>query len=121
VSAGSRLVARLLAVLAVVAAAGAIIIIVSTSGGSSEGSGSTTTASANSGITTIAGCNPKADQALKNGYYIIKPSENFTTIGERTCLDPSALASLNPDLDQFTLSAGACVNLEPNGCKHLPG
>jgi hypothetical protein len=108
-----RPLARLLAVLGLAAAAIAVIWVISSSTG---GDGSSAT---ESGKVTASGCNPQAEAALENGFYIIKPDESLSLIAERTCKEAEDLLLLNPDLDPQALAPGQCLNLEERGCERL--
>ena len=71
--------------------------------------------------TTETGCQPDADQAVEDGYYVVKEGDNFTSIADKTCISVQRLQELNPNLDSFGLQPQNCVDLVPNGCKKLAG
>jgi hypothetical protein len=105
--------ARVLAPIALVATVAAAALIVAGSLGDDGDEGP-----ADAGTTVESeGCNPKADAALENGFYVIKPGENLNTVGERTCMEIEEVEELNPELDPQLLPVGACVNLRPDGCE----
>ena len=107
-------IARVLAPTALaITAVAAIAIAIGSLGGDSGSDGGATTTQAESGE-----CNPKADAALENGFYVIKPGESLTTVAERTCMDSDEIETLNPNLDPQALPVGACVNLESDGCQN---
>jgi hypothetical protein len=107
---------RVLAPVALVlTAAATLLIVVGTLGdGDDDDSGEPTTTSVES-----EGCpdNPKADAAVENGFYVIKPGENLSTVVERTCMEIEEITELNPELDPQLLPVGACVDLRPDGCE----
>jgi LysM repeat protein len=109
----SRPQARLLAVLGLAAAAIAVVWVISSSSGGEDSS------TDESSKVTESGCNPKAEGALSNGYYIVKPDESLSLIAERTCLEEDDLSSLNQELDPQALAPGQCLNLEERGCERL--
>jgi hypothetical protein len=109
----SRALARLLAALGLALAAIAVIWVISSSTGEEEAS------TDESSKVTASGCNPKAEGALENGFYIVKPDESLSLIAERTCMEEDELSTLNPDLDPQALAPGACLNLEERGCERL--
>jgi hypothetical protein len=113
----SRPLARLLAVLGLAVAAIAVIWVISSSTGGDENSESTQPTGERNVI--VDGCDPKADAAVKAGFYIVKPDESLSLIAERTCMDEDELGTLNPDLDPQALAPGACLNLEERGCERL--
>ena len=110
---GTSPAARILALAAVILAVIALMIVFATSLGGSDDESSET------GATGAEACNPKAGAAVDAGYYIIKTGENLELIAARACSDADTLAELNPDIDPFALQEGACLNLEPKGCKKL--
>jgi hypothetical protein len=108
--------ARVLVPIALVATvAAALLIVVGTLGSDDPDDASTETTTAEQ----PTGCpdNPMADAAVENGFYVIKPGENLSTVVERTCVEIEEIETLNPELDPQLLPVGACVNLEPEGCK----
>jgi hypothetical protein len=107
---------RLLAVLGLFAAAIAVIWVISSSMGEENSEVAQPTGERN---VIVNGCEPKADAAVKAGFYIIKPDENLSLIAERTCKEDEDLLLLNPDLDPQALAPGQCLNLEERGCERL--
>jgi hypothetical protein len=64
-------------------------------------------------------CNPEADQALEDGFYILKPDEpGLSGVADRTCMTVEELTALNPDLDPQLISVGQCINLRKDGCEN---
>jgi hypothetical protein len=109
---------RVLAPLAIVATLGVLVIVIA---GSLSDSNSDDESTSSRSTTSAKGCaagNPPADAAIEAGFYVIKAGENLGTVTDRTCVQGSKLERLNPDLDPLTLPVGACVNLEPDGCKN---
>jgi hypothetical protein len=105
--------ARVLVPIALAATiAAALLIVVGSLSGDEEDEPESRTTSAET-----EGCNPKADAAVENGFYVIKPGENLSTVVDRTCMDIEEITELNPDLDPQLLPVGACVNLRPDGCE----
>jgi hypothetical protein len=110
--------ARVLAPLLLVAVAAAIVLLISDSLSGDSGDGASTSANAQ---TTETGCQPDADQAVKDGFYVVKEGDNFTSIASKTCISIDKLQELNPNLDSFGLQPQNCVDLVPDGCKRLAG
>ena len=64
-------------------------------------------------------CNPPADQAIADGFYILKPDEpGLSAVADRTCMSVDELSALNPDLDPQLISVGQCINLRKDGCEN---
>jgi hypothetical protein len=109
--------ARVLApvVLVVVAAAIALVISGSLSGGDDDEKAEP------KGSTTSSTCTPDAQDAVKNGYYVVQEDddEGLSGIAEKTCMTPEELIELNPNLDPQALQVSNCVDLKPDGCKAL--
>ena len=108
--------ARVLAPVFLVAAAAAIVLVI---GGTLSGDSGSDESTRSSAETTEAGCSPDADQAVKDGFYVVKEGDNFTTIAAKTCISVQRLQELNPNLDSFGLQPQNCVDLAPDGCKAL--
>lgn len=106
--------ARVLAPVALAAVVAAAFLIVNGSvGDEDDGDGG------NRGEQTVESeeCNPEADQALKDGFYIMKPDEpGLSAVEDRTCMSVDELSALNPDLDPQLISVGQCINLREDGC-----
>ena len=109
--------ARVLAPIVLVAVAAAIVLVISDSLSDNSGDDESTS----SAQTTETGCTPDADQAVKDGFYVVKEGDNFTTIADKTCISVQQLQELNPNLDSFGLQPQNCVDLVPDGCKKLAG
>jgi hypothetical protein len=109
--------ARVLAPVFLVGVAAALVLVIS--GTLSDDSGSEESTS--SAQTSESGCSPDADQAVKDGFYVVKEGDNFTTIAAKTCISVQRLQNLNPNLDSFGLQPQNCVDLIPDGCKALAG
>jgi hypothetical protein len=112
-----RPLARLLAVSGLAAAAIAMVWVISSSTGSDDESEVAQPTGERNVV--VNGCDPKADAAVKAGFYLIKPDESLSLIAERTCMEEEDLQSLNPDLDPQALAPGQCLNLEARGCERL--
>src|SRR5436190_3058359 len=110
--------ARVLAPVFLVGVAAAIVLVISgtlSKDNSDDGSDQASTQTAQTG------CSPDADQAVKDGFYVVKEGDNFTTIAAKTCISVQRLQELNPNLDSFGLQPQNCVDLVPDGCKKLAG
>ena len=110
--------ARILAPIFLVIVTAAIILVISGSLSSDDGDDGSSKSQAQ---TTETGCSPDADQAVKDGYYVVKEGDNFTSIAAKTCVSVQRLQELNPNLDSFGLQPQNCVDLVPDGCKALAG
>ena len=110
--------ARILAPLVLVAAAAAIVIVVSGSMGASEDSDSS---SDRSEIAAESGCQPDADQAVKDGYYVItaEDTSGLSGVAQKTCVPLERLIELNPNLDPQAIQVSNCVDLVTDGCRAL--
>jgi hypothetical protein len=108
--------ARVLAPVVLVAVAAAIILVISGSLSDDDGDGESAGQSVE---TTDTGCEPDADGAVEDGYYVVKEGDNFTTIAAKTCISVQRLQELNPNLDSFGIQPQNCVDLVPDGCKAL--
>ncbi len=108
--------ARVLApvVLVIVAAAIALVISGSLSDGDDDSRGSKQEA-------TTTDCNPDADQAVEDGYYVVQADDvqGLSGIADKTCIPVETLIELNPNLDPQALQAENCVDLVVDGCKEL--
>ena len=107
---------RVLAPVFLVAVAAALVLVISGTLSTDDDDGESTRSSAE---TTETGCEPDADQAVKDGFYVVKEGDNFTTIASKTCISIDRLQELNPNLDSFGLQPQNCVDLKPDGCKAL--
>jgi hypothetical protein len=110
--------ARVLAPVVLVAVAAAIVLVIS---GSLSDDGDDGDSGETQAQTTETGCEPDADQAVKDGFYVVKEGDNFTTIAAKTCISVQRLQTLNPNLDSFGLQPQNCVDLVADGCKALAG
>jgi uncharacterized protein with FMN-binding domain len=106
--------------LILVVVAAAIVLVITGSLSSSSSDDRSKTASSQ---TTTTGCNPAADQAVKDGYYVVKADdvEGLSGIADKTCISIDQLTALNPNLDPQALQVSNCVDLVPDGCKTLTG
>ncbi len=111
--------ARILAPVVLAIAAAAIVLVVNGSvGGADEGDdGGGGRESAT--ITTSEGCQPDAQQAVSDGYFVIEPGEDLSIVADRTCIPVDELIELNPNLDPQLIQPGNCVDLRTDGCKAL--
>ena len=109
--------ARVLAPVFLVGVAAALVLVIS--GTLSDDSGSEESTS--SAQTSESGCSPDADQAVKDGFYVVKEGDNFSIIAAKTCMTEADLQQLNPNLDPQALQPQNCVDLKPDGCKALAG
>lgn len=105
--------ARVLAPLALAAVVAAAFLIVNGSVDDDDGDRGERGQRAES-----ATCEPKADAAVKAGFYILKPDEpGLSSVADRTCLTVDELTALNPELDPQLISVGQCINLRKDGCE----
>ncbi len=109
--------ARILAPLVLVAALAAIVIVVSSSMDASEDSDGAGESSA----TTQSGCEPDADQAVEDGYYVISAEDTsgLSGVALKTCIPLERLIELNPNLDPQAIQVSNCVDLVTDGCRAL--
>lgn len=109
--------ARVLAPVMLVVAAAAIIMIVNGSigGGDEEGGGGERPQAS----TPSEGCQPDAEDAVKDGYFVIEPGDDLSIVADRTCIPIDELSELNPNLDPQLIQPGNCVDLRTDGCKAL--
>lgn len=110
--------ARILAPVVLALAAAAIVLVINGSvGGADEADDGG--AGRESATTTSDGCQPDADQAVEDGYFVIEPGEDLSIVADRTCLPVDELIELNPNLDPQLIQPGNCVDLRIDGCKAL--
>lgn len=71
--------------------------------------------------TDVSGCSDAAEQALKDGYYVVQEDDvaGLSGIAAKTCTTVEELERLNPNLDPRAIQAQNCVDLVPDGCKKL--
>ena len=106
--------ARVLAPVALAAVVAAAFLIINASVGDDDGEPESRGAEVPDSET----CNAPADQALKDGFYILKPDEpGLSAVADRTCMTVDELSALNPDLDPQLISVGQCINLRRDGCE----
>ena len=106
--------ARILAPLALAVVAVLIVVLVSSSLDSSD-DGEKGERDRN----TSSGCQPDAEQAVEDGYYVIEAGEDLSIVADRTCIPIDRLEELNPNLDPQLIQIGSCVDLRFEGCKVL--
>jgi len=106
--------ARILAPLALVVVAAVIVLVVSGSLDSSDEGKKDERER-----TTSSGCQPDAEQAVEDGYYVIEAGEDLSIVADRTCIPIDRLEELNPNLDPQLIQIGSCVDLRFEGCKVL--
>lgn len=107
--------ARILAPLALLMVAGAIVLLVA---GNLGGSDDRKKGDREQSRATT-GCQPDAEGAVENGYYVIEPGEDLSIVADRTCIPVDQLIELNPNLDPQLIQVGSCVDLVADGCKAL--
>jgi hypothetical protein len=106
--------ARVLAPVALAAVIAAAFLVINGSVGDDDDGGERGAQNASS-----EDCNPPADQAILDGFYILKPDEpGLSAVADRTCMTVEELSALNPDLDPQLISVGQCINLRPDGCEN---
>ena len=70
--------------------------------------------------TTASGCSPAADQAVKDGYYVVQPRTPGPERDRRQDLHPGRPAGQAEPEPRPAAAPGAnCVDLVPDGCKKL--
>jgi hypothetical protein len=109
--------ARVIAPVVLVAVAAAIVLVISGSlSGSDDGD-----ESERDGQTTAESCEPDAQDAVKNGYYVVQADDvtGLSGIADKTCIPLETLIELNPNLDPQALQVSNCVDLVVDGCKAL--
>jgi hypothetical protein len=109
--------ARILAPLALVLAALVVLLVVTGSlDGDDDGNGKR-----NREQTAMTGCQPSdaGREAIRQGYYVLQPGDDFASLAEQTCIEVEEIQQLNPNLDPQLLPQGGCVDLKPDGCKVL--
>lgn len=107
--------ARILAPLALVVVAAAVVLLVT---GNLDGSDGKRKGDRERTAST-EGCNPEAEGAVENGYFVIEPGEDLSVVADRTCIPIDELIELNPNLDPQLIQVGSCVDLVVDGCKAL--
>ena len=66
----------------------------------------------------IVGCEPEAEDAVENGYYVVQQDDLLSLIAQRTCVPVEELQRLNPEADPQALVPGYCLKLELGGCEN---
>jgi hypothetical protein len=69
--------------------------------------------------TAATSCQPDAEQAVEDGFYVIEAGEDLSIVADRTCIPIERLERLNPNLDPQLIQIGSCVDLRFEGCKEL--
>ncbi len=107
----------MLAPLVLVVVAAAIVLVIS---GSLSGSDDGDDGERDSQTTTQT-CEPDAQDAVKNGYYVVQADdvEGLSGIADKTCIPLETLIELNPNLDPQALQVSNCVDLVDDGCRKL--
>jgi hypothetical protein len=109
--------ARILAPLALLIVAGTVLVLVTGNLDGDDGRRGDREDRDQSASTE--GCQPDAESALENGYFVIEPGEDLSVVADRTCIPIDELIELNPNLDPQLIQVGSCVDLVPDGCKAL--
>lgn len=107
--------ARILAPLALALTVAGVVIVVS---GSFDGSDDEKKDRGARSAST-AGCQPDAENAVEDGYFVIEPGEDLSIVADRTCIPIEELIELNPNLDPQAIQPASCVDLRTDGCKAL--
>lgn len=68
---------------------------------------------------TDDGCEPDAQDAVKEGYFVIEPGDDLSIVADVTCIPIDEITELNPALDPQLIQPGNCVDLRVDGCKAL--
>jgi hypothetical protein len=111
--------ARVLAPVLLVVAAAAVILIVGATVGDDEGEDDGRRGDRERVATTDDGCEPDAQEAVENGYFVIEPGDDLSIVAARTCVTIDEITELNPELDPQLIQPGNCVDLRVDGCKAL--
>jgi hypothetical protein len=106
--------ARILAPLALALVTAALVLLITGSLGSDEDGEQREREK-----TTSTGCQPDAEQAVEDGYYVIKSGEDLSVVADKTCIPIERLTRLNENLDPQLIQVDACVDLVREGCKVL--
>jgi hypothetical protein len=109
--------ARILAPLALLIVAGAIILLITGTLDGDDGKGRDR--GERDRTASTEGCQPEAESAVENGYFVIEPGEDLSIVADRTCIPIDELTELNPNLDPQLIQVGSCVDLVVDGCKAL--
>jgi hypothetical protein len=110
--------ARILAPLALVLSALVVLLVVTGSLGGDDDDGK---GRRDREQTATTGCQPtdSGQEAIRQGYYVLQPGDDFASLAEQTCVEIEEIQRLNPNLDPQLLPQGGCVDLKPDGCKVL--
>jgi hypothetical protein len=111
--------ARILAPVLLVVVAAAIILIIGATVGGEEGEDDGKRGDRERVTTTSDGCEPDAQEAVENGYFVIEPGDDLSIVADRTCITIDEITELNPELDPQLIQPGNCVDLRVDGCKAL--
>lgn len=110
----------MLAPVLLVIAAAAVILIVGATVGDDEGEDDGRRGDRERVATSDdGGCEPDAQDAVENGYFVIEPGDDLSTVAARTCVTIDEITELNPELDPQLIQPGNCVDLRVDGCKAL--
>jgi hypothetical protein len=107
---------RVLAPVFLVLVAAAIILIINGTVGDDEAESGDDRPRAE---TTADGCEPDAQDAVKDGYFVIEPGDDLSIVADVTCIPIDEITELNPELDPQLIQPGNCVDLRVDGCKAL--
>jgi hypothetical protein len=107
--------ARILAPLALLIAVAAIVLVVTGSLDSSDDDDR----GGDRRAEVTSGCQPDAENAVEDGYYVIEVGEDLSVVADRTCIPIERLMRLNENLDPQLIQVGSCVDLRFEGCKAL--
>ncbi len=107
--------ARILAPLALAVVAAAAILLITGSLGADGEKGKERDREASN----PTGCQPEAEQAVEDGYYVIETGEDLSIVADKTCISIERLTKLNENLDPQLIQVDSCVDLRRDGCKAL--
>ena len=109
--------ARILAPLALLIVAGAVLLLIT---GNLDGDdGERRDRGERDQTASTEGCQPDAESAVENGYFVIEPGEDLSIVADRTCIPIDELIELNPNLDPQLIQVGSCVDLVADCCNAL--
>ncbi len=114
--------ARILAPLALVVVALVVITMIATSLGSDDSGDAGADGGAKQTSTTTSGCSPAADQAVKDGYYVVQTEDvqGLSGIAAQDLHPVDRLSKLNPNLDPQLLQVSNCIDLVPTAARSSP-
>lgn len=102
-------IARVIAVAVLITMFLLVIVVIATSGG-----GGSDSSSPDNGSVATSGpdkSNPKIQEALQKGEYVVRKGDTLTSISDATGIDVDTLITLNPTTDPQALIEGTHLKL----------